>query len=216
MRKILTIDCWNTLIKPSGDKERIIYLISRRLNIPFRELWETTESIKERLKDIHHLVSNYMFWHHVKTEMGLQFSVPYLLEVANEFYDTYEPQMINPDGWRDVISTAFRNNWEVKILSNTGYLKSEWLEEWIHRNFRFYNTVPFIGSDCIGAAKPSEEFYLTALDGVFNPTKDKWVHIGDDDNLDIQPVQNLSGITVKMGGWETLDIPFIEEVLTCD
>ena len=68
MRKILTIDCWNTLIKPSGDKEKIIYLISRRLNIPFRELWETTESIKERLKDNHHLVSNYMFWHHVKTE----------------------------------------------------------------------------------------------------------------------------------------------------
>lgn len=213
MRKILTIDCWNTLIKPSGDKEKIIYLISRRLNIPFRELWETTESIKERLKDNHHLVSNYMFWHHVKTEMGLQFSVPYLLEIASEFYDMYEPQMINPDGWRDVVSTAFRNNWEVKILSNTGYLKSEWLEEWIHRNFRFYNTVPFIGSDRIGAAKPSEEFYLAALDGVFNPSEDKWLHIGDSVVLDIDPVKSLGGTAVEFEHWGTLDNKALKEFL---
>ena len=165
MRKILTIDCWNTLVKPSGDKEAVIYLLSQRLRVPYDLLYHTVENLKERIKPEHHNVSNYMFWHYIKVELGLTIPVYRILAHAEEAYQMYSPQMINPDGWRDMVSTAQKNNFEVKILSNTGYLKSEWMNDWITHNFRFFDKVPFIGSDLIGIAKPNKEFYLTALDG---------------------------------------------------
>ena len=211
MRKILTIDCWNTLVKPSGDKEAVIYLLSQRLRVPYDLLYHTVENLKERIKPEHHNVSNYMFWHYIKVELGLTIPVYRILAHAEEAYQMYSPQMINPDGWRDMVSTAQKNNFEVKILSNTGYLKSEWMNDWITHNFRFFDKVPFIGSDLIGIAKPNKEFYLTALDGVFNPSEDRWLHIGDSVVLDIDPVKSLGGTAVEFEHWGTLDNKALKE-----
>lgn len=212
MRKVLTIDCWNTLIKPSGDKERIIYQISKRIGVPFSQLWEVTEQVKREVKEEHHLVPNYTFWFHVKNYINCEISTDAILKVAQEVYNTYKPIMINPVGWSEVVLEAVRRGYTVKILSNTGYLKSEWLEKWINENFEFYAHVPVIGSDLVSAAKPTKEFYKRALDFNFSEDKDMWVHIGDSTLLDIDPVKELGGNPVLFTGWgffDTIDIKTI-------
>lgn len=214
MRKLLTIDCWNTLIKPSGDKERIIYLISKKLEIPFAKLWEAVEYVKVETEGIQHTESNYMFWFRVKNRLNLSFSTPQLLKIATTVYENYTPYFINLPVWNSVISKAVAANYDVRILTNTGYLKSEWLQRLFNKSLDTFTTIPVTGSDLLGVAKPELEFYRRALDCNYSPEEDRWIHIGDSKELDIDPVTKMGGTAILFTGWDTFDNIDLDKLFT--
>ena len=205
MRKILTIDCWNTLIKPSGDKERIIYNIAKHIGVPYAQLWEAVEYVKVETRQIQHTESNYMFWFRVRNRLNLSISTPRLLKIAAESYNTYKPQVINLQMWNEVIRKAIDRGYDVRILSNTGYIKSDWLEKYFGKTLGVATPIPVVGSDLVGAAKPELEFYRRALDCNYSPEEDRWIHIGDSVKLNIEPVTAMGGTTILFTGWDTFD-----------
>lgn len=205
MRKLLTIDCWNTLIKPSGDKERIIYCISRQIGVPYAKLWEAVEYVKVETRQIQHMESNYIFWFRVRNRLNLSTSTPRLLKIATAAYDHYTPQVINLQVWNEVIRKAINNGYDVRILSNTGYIKSDWLEKYFGKTLGIATPIPVIGSDIVGAAKPELEFYRRALDCNYSPAEDRWIHIGDSVKLDMEPVTEMGGTAILFTGWDTFD-----------
>lgn len=214
MRKLLTIDCWNTLIKPSGDKERIIYEIAHQIGVPYTKLWEAVEQVKTEIKEIHHTVSNYMFWLHVRNKLNLSISTSSLLRVATRAYEAYIPQVINLQMWNEVIRKAINNGYDVRVLSNTAYLNSDWLEKYFSKTLNIAITIPVIGSDRVGAAKPELEFYRRALDCNYCPEKDRWIHIGDSVKFDMEPVAAMGGTAILFTGWDTFDDVDLDKLFT--
>lgn len=219
MNRILTIDCWGTLIKGSPDKERIIYIVAKRLRVDFTALKVAIINVDRELSPTLHKITQYEYWlavsKTIKDTDGTTIDPLVAMLKYNEVFEEYEPACINVDAWRNVISKAIAQGYKIRILSNVGYLRSHQLEELINRTFRFRDYIRVVGSDLVNEAKPSKEFYTKALP-MFNKDEDIWIHIGDNEELDIKPVQELGGTAVKFVGWDTFDKVDITSILLAE
>lgn len=154
MNRILTIDCWGTLIKGSPDKERIIYYTAKRLQVDFDTLKKAILSADTQLVSVMHKTSQYQYWLVVAKVCQDIFHTTidplFSMRTYNEMLEEYEPTCINVDAWRNVVNHATSLNYKIRILSNVGYLRSEQLEELINKTFRFRDHIKVLGSDLVG------------------------------------------------------------------
>lgn len=213
MRKLLTIDCWNTLLKSSASKEDVLLNIASRLGLYYTDFKRIVDEVTETIGNDDYLTPNKLFWYLVKEKGGYPISLDKLCLVANAAYKEYVPQFPHKTEWITLMSLAWGAGFDIKILTNTGYLKSDWLDDYFQSEVGFHGDMAVIGSDTVGFAKPDPMFYKVATDDIVDDGG-LWIHIGDSLELDVNPVTQLGGNAIHYQGPQTLQDKTFQTLVT--
>lgn len=200
--KIVTIDLWGTIFT-KGNTNEIYAHLCKEFKIPFNEFVSARNAIKEQLRISDEKPSQPDYWESVINLTSAKNNVP-IVKFTNAMNQRYEKEYLPVLVYskiKDFLNMLKRQGFDVKILSNTGYLRANQIEKILSKTFDI--NVCVIGSDFLNLSKPNPKFYINSVgmsqSDMLNPNATKkWLHIGDSETLDIEPVDKLGGKTYKI------------------
>lgn len=181
---LITIDVWGTIFKSSTP--------TFKPNIPNWE--ESVKKVKLRYKDHHKKPNSLEYVREILKEAN---SKENSIVIHNEIIDNYiknPPVELIDKNIPYIIKNLILSGKDVVILSNTGTFMTHHVLVKVLDKFGI--NCPVVGSDLIGLYKPDPNFYKSAL--LDYELNNKWVHIGDSLELDINPVTKLGGHTIHI------------------
>ncbi len=233
MIHLVTIDCWDTILKISPDSVSRLRTIAKKVFLSndstiteamivsaFREEdSEFSYALAEKMITIPTVDRLKNLARHARVQLSEQ--------SLNELKEAFDAAILNPP--TDLVSEADvflarvkRANVRICLICNTGWFSARAITMALERHdlARFFDS--FVYSDEVGAAKPSSKIFDVALKAMETPASET-VHIGNTLTTDVKGALNagLHAVHFHPGGkcasaeiWCASDYPEIWAILS--
>ena len=191
---LITVDLWNTILVGNREfSENLTKFLASVLFKNERQIRFARSAIKGMMNT--RLITQYEYCRLLIKLCSCDMNPLTLMRFMEIKYLDYKPVYLNSKYSLILNDLSKKRNAEIRVLSNVGYLNSSQLSKLIN--------LPVVGSDYLNLLKPDPEFYLR---GIYpHIPSSEWLHIGDSNELDMEPVQKLGGTTYKINSSEDWD-----------